>query len=190
VKPKDEHKQQQILQATLALVEEQGIAGLSMAMVAKKAKVATGTVYIYFESKEALLNHLYISVKRRFADSIFNGCSEGDPVKLCFQKICHAYIDYLLENYAAMVFMHQFVNSPFVAETSVSTGMQYMQPLVELMERGKKEMLFKNLDTMFMISFLHGSISEFLGFLKRQPKPSYKNYYAQMTAVCWDGLKA
>ena len=190
MKPKDEQKEQQILDATLALIEQQGIAGLSMAMVAKKAKVATGTVYIYFESKEALLNHLYLSVKRHFAASVFKGCDAGDPVKVCFQKICYGYIDYLLGNYAAMVFMHQFVNSPFVAEASKNISMQYMQPLKELLERGKKEMLLKDLDSMFMISFLHGTISEFLGFLKTQPKSSYKKYYEQVAILCWDGLKA
>lgn len=190
MKPKDEQKEQQILNATLALVEEQGIAGVSMAMVAKKAKVATGTVYIYFESKEALLNQLYVATKKQFAASVFGGCTPGDPVKLCFQKTCYAYIGYLLKNYAAMVFMHQFVNSPFVAEISREAGMRYMQPLRDLMERGKKELLLKDLDTMFMISFLHGTISEFLGFLKTQPKASYKIYYEQVTALCWDGLKA
>jgi AcrR family transcriptional regulator len=62
VKPRDEHKIEQIFQATLVLVKEKGLAGITMGEIARAAKIATGTLYIYFESKEQLINELFTSV--------------------------------------------------------------------------------------------------------------------------------
>ena len=51
VKPRDEAKARDILAATLHEIEHVGLAGLSMEAVARRAGVATGTVYIYYKNK-------------------------------------------------------------------------------------------------------------------------------------------
>ncbi len=57
---KDETKVIAIFDATLSVVMKTGFNGLKMADVAKKAGLATGTVYLYFKNKEALINALYL----------------------------------------------------------------------------------------------------------------------------------
>ena len=51
MRQRDETKAQQILAATLDEVREVGLTGLSVEAVARRAGVATGTVYIYFKNK-------------------------------------------------------------------------------------------------------------------------------------------
>ena len=48
-------KKQAIFESTLALIRDHGFHGAPMSLVAKNAGVAAGTIYHYFESKEALL---------------------------------------------------------------------------------------------------------------------------------------
>jgi AcrR family transcriptional regulator len=59
VKLKDEHKIDQIFKATLKLVKENGLAGITMQSVAKEAKIATGTLYIYFKNKDSIITSLF-----------------------------------------------------------------------------------------------------------------------------------
>jgi AcrR family transcriptional regulator len=47
-------KKQQIMIAAMSLIEKQGIAGLTVSDIAKKAKIGKGTVYEYFDSKESI----------------------------------------------------------------------------------------------------------------------------------------
>ncbi|MBS1565823.1 MAG: helix-turn-helix transcriptional regulator, partial [Bacteroidetes bacterium] len=55
MKPKDDTKIEQIFAATLRLVEEIGVAGITMRQIAREAGMATGTLYIYFKDKESLI---------------------------------------------------------------------------------------------------------------------------------------
>src|SRR5690348_13149980 len=71
-------KEDQILRAGLELFTERTFAGAAVPVVAERAGVATGTIYRYFPSKEALLNAVYQQwkgeLKRRLVDD-----RENDP---------------------------------------------------------------------------------------------------------------
>lgn len=187
MKDKVNSKEEQIFSATLRLVEQVGLSGVSMEAVAKQAKIATGTVYIYFKSKEELLNKLYIIVKTRFSGTISEGLNNDKPFKILFKKMCADYLDYFLQHYPETIFMQQFANSPYIDETTKDAVKTSTEALSRLLERGKTEMLLKDLDTRFMISFLHGTIGQLAGFIKRQP--TQKSYKEQVWVICWDALK-
>ncbi|WP_411358296.1 TetR/AcrR family transcriptional regulator [Pseudidiomarina salilacus] len=54
VRERKQATQEAILQSALQLLNQAGFAGLQMVLIARNAKVATGTVYRYFPSKEQL----------------------------------------------------------------------------------------------------------------------------------------
>src|SRR5215203_6352785 len=51
-----------ILAAALRLIARLGLHAAPMSAVAREAGVATGTLYLYFPSKEAMINALYLEV--------------------------------------------------------------------------------------------------------------------------------
>jgi len=65
-RPLSEAKRDSILAAAAQLVAAQGV-GASTAQIAKAAKVAEGTVFTYFETKDALLNALFVRLEERLA---------------------------------------------------------------------------------------------------------------------------
>ena len=67
----DSEKGDLILEAALDLFVERGFYGTSVPSVADKAHVATGTIYHYFASKEALVNSLYKRWKAAIARKCF-----------------------------------------------------------------------------------------------------------------------
>jgi AcrR family transcriptional regulator len=188
MKPKDEAKAREILVATLAEVEQVGLAGLSIEAVARRAGVATGTVYIYYNSKEALLEALYIATKSELAGLVFR--DEGLPIRVAFSRMAAAFLEYVIDHHAEMVFMSQMANSPYLSARMKETMALGARPLTELLERGKRERILKHLDTKLMLTFLQGTLRELAPLAAAVPRSRRAACFEQIAALCWDALKS
>ena len=80
-------KREAILDAALHLFAERGFHGTAVPLVAKRAQVGAGTVYRYFDSKEALVNVLYREWKVRLSDAVLHEF----PFDQTFREQLHVY---------------------------------------------------------------------------------------------------
>jgi AcrR family transcriptional regulator len=91
-------KIQKIFKATFELIAEHGIHNTPMSVIIKKSGVAAGTIYHYFESKEALMNDLYISLKEELIGEIMKDYNSQTSYKDRFFSIWTNYYNYLVDN--------------------------------------------------------------------------------------------
>ncbi len=68
-----------IVDAAWALVREQGLAGLSLRDLARRAGITTPTVYSYFESKHAIYDAMFGGAAAEFAALMAQPYDTGDP---------------------------------------------------------------------------------------------------------------
>ncbi|MET3506409.1 TetR/AcrR family transcriptional regulator [Halalkalibacter oceani] len=62
-----EARREQIIKATIEVLDEIGYVNISLAKIAKKAKISTGLISYHFNDKEDVLNHtLFYLVKTQF----------------------------------------------------------------------------------------------------------------------------
>jgi AcrR family transcriptional regulator len=188
VKPRDEAKARDILAATLKEIEHVGLAGLSMEAVARRAGVATGTVYIYFKNKDALVDALYLATKTELASLVFR--DEGLPVRVAFSRMCVAFLEYLIDHRAEVVFMGQVANSPYLTPKTRAAAAVGVRPITDLLERGKRELLLKDLETDLMLAFLQGTLREMAAAVAGTPRAERGRRLEQIAGLCWDALKA
>jgi AcrR family transcriptional regulator len=106
-------KRTAILSSALELIVEHGFHNTPMSLIAKHAGVSAGIIYHYFESKDALIQELYRSVKDRLTTAII----EGEPYRLEPREAMHRIWFNVYYFYAAhpqeTMFLQQFENSPF-----------------------------------------------------------------------------
>jgi len=188
MRQKDETKAADILRATLDEVQQVGLSGLSIEAVARRAGVATGTVYVYFKNKEALLDHLYRETKQKFATFVLR--DEGLPLRATFTRMTVAHLDYIVENAAEITFMEQMANSPYVsAETKQAVALG-VAPITALFQRGKAEQLLKDVDLTVMATFVGGTLKAMAPLAAGLDAKQYAAFQATVAALCWDALKA
>lgn len=190
MKPRDENKISEIYKATLLLVKANGLAGITMQMVAKEAGIATGTLYIYFKSKEDLINNLFQVCVQNSASSFFKNYDPAQPFKIGFQTLWTNIVAHRVERFNEGIFIEQCFHSPYVDEDTKITLRKMFAPLTQLIDRGKSEHLVKDIDTFWLIAFMIGTVNEIAKrviYFNRELTPDILETNFQL---CWDGIKA
>ena len=107
-------KRDRILDAALGLFAERGFHGTAMPALAKVAGVGAGTIYRYFDSKEALVNALYRREKQRVLGHVM----EGFPVALSPRAQFHHFfvqvVDYARANRASFTFLEHHHHAAYL----------------------------------------------------------------------------
>lgn len=190
VKPKDDEKLRAIAKATFTLVEQTGLSGLTMAAIAREAGLATGTLYVYFKSKEDLMVALYEQAKTETAASLMQGDDASLPFRSRFQRMWLNWLDHRLTHYAQVVFLEQYYNSPWFSEESRNLSARLIKGCVDLIETARAQQILKDVPTPLLINSFGGSVRETANMLRSGTLTRTDAHLAMAFGLCWDGLKA
>ncbi len=89
-------KRDAILQAAVHEIAEAGL-GASTANIAKRAGIASGTLFTYFASKEELLNELYLELKLEVYDRINTDFPHKGSLERRSRHIWSSYLAWAIE---------------------------------------------------------------------------------------------
>ncbi|SEA13771.1 TetR/AcrR family transcriptional regulator [Psychroflexus halocasei] len=188
-KEKVTDKKKALLDATLNLVNNDGFHKASMSKIAKLAKVAPATIYLYFENKQDLINSLYLSVKSSFSDYAFKDYRDDLPVKKGFEIIWNNIADYKLNKIDEATFLSQCDNSPIIDDAIAEEGLKHLQPLLDLWKKAKDEGIVKPLSNYILYAYTIYPLSFLLAIQQ-------KNYYKISDEMrqkafqsAWDAIK-
>ena len=189
VRIKDETKIDGIYKATLALVKERGLAGITMCDISKAASLGTGTLYIYFKNKEELIKALFLQCRQQSAQQYFEGLDSRASFEKRMEKVFSNIIRFKMNFFEVSAFLEQSYHSPFVCITDLKKKQKALQPLYELMREGIEAKKIKKMDADMVISFMFGIIHEWVKnayFSKRKlSAPAIRELYS----LYWDGVR-
>ncbi len=189
MRKQDPEKLARIYNAALKLVLREGFSALKMGDVAKEARIATGTLYIYFQSKEHLINQLYLFLKEESAAKFLAGYNAAAPFMAGFEKIWYNYATTMLQQPEAAAFLEQYYRSPFLNASVRGETDKLLQPIFDLLERGKAERLLKDVPTELMAIQLNGAISELVRWHHNGQLKATAGILQKAFLLAWDSIK-
>lgn len=190
MKLRDDKKINGIYKATLRLVKEKGLAGITMGEIAREANIATGTLYIYFKNKSELINSLFTTCRNASAAVYFKNFDPSMPFKTGFKTIWYNLLNYRMKKFEEAVFTDQCFHSPFITETTKEMTKKLFTPLYSLMDSGKNQLLIKDIDTITLLTFMAGSINETVKYAQYANRKITKEVAEEMFQMCWNGIKS
>lgn len=190
MKPRDPQKIERIHQATLTLVSEIGLAGLTMSKIGKAAKLGMGTIYTYFESKEEIINSLYQFLKRKHAEEVYINFDENQSFTANFRAIFEIFFHNCYHQEEEYFFLEQCRTSHFLTLDSIVLEEAAFARMNALLDEGKAEKAIKNIANDLLIGYLMGSVQGFLAQLRRQDLPLTENRTEEALALCLDAIKS
>ena len=128
-RPAQGDKQRQILDAALGLFAERGFHGTRVPLVAEAAGVATGTIYHYFDSKEALVNAVFRDAKARLHEALFSGLATDSRPHELFREIWRRLVRFARTEPVSFQFLEMQDHVPYLDETSRALEMNVLAPL-------------------------------------------------------------
>jgi TetR/AcrR family transcriptional regulator, multidrug resistance operon repressor len=190
MKPKDDEKLQAIAEATFALVEKVGLSGLTMADIARAAGIATGTLYVYYSSKEELINDLYEKSKTAFASRLTKALDARLPFRSRARLLWRSGMKDRLDNYAETVFQQQYVNSQWCSQSNRVLSSNVMKEWLDFIVEGKKQEILKDAPSSLMSALFMGSVRETGELIRKKTIKPSEEVLDIAFALCWDALKA
>lgn len=111
-------KHEAILEAALQLFVERGFHGTAVPAVAKRAGVSTGTIYNYFDSKEALVNALFRHYKQAIAVHVYTHFPAIAGPREQFRAMWTYMADFAMKNPAAFAFLELHQHASYLDDES------------------------------------------------------------------------
>ena len=188
---KDDQKEALLFAGTLALVSRVGLSGLTVPLIAKQSGVATGTVYVYFKSKDDLIRALFKDVKHRFASNLFAGHQPGKPVKESLRALWENGLRYMATHYEEQIFREQFNASPYRREEeNVDYGLRLMGPLLDVLHTGQEQGLIKADREDLLLCVFFGLLLRLAEGARENPALLHKAMLGKTFQYFWDAIKA
>jgi len=98
-------KREAIIAAALELFVERGFYGTAVPEIAEKAGVGAGTIYRYFESKEALVNVLYREHKLEFGRIALDNFPATAPTREQFRLLWNRMVKFSTDQPHSFIFL-------------------------------------------------------------------------------------
>jgi TetR/AcrR family transcriptional regulator, repressor of fatR-cypB operon len=113
-------KRDRVLRATLELIPRLGLHNTPVSAIAERAGVAKGTPYLYFESKEALINTLYLELICELDAALVGGARDAATPRESVWGFWSRYARWYLDNPDAANFIQQCEASGILSEETMA----------------------------------------------------------------------
>ena len=113
-------KRDAILEAALELFVERGFHGTAVPTVAERAHVGAGTIYRYFDSKEALVNELYREWKQKLATHLLADFVPTGSAREQFGRLWRRMADFVQRHPTAYLFIELHHHASYLDAQSMA----------------------------------------------------------------------
>jgi AcrR family transcriptional regulator len=179
-RPLSEKKRKALLKAAADAIAAEGV-GVSTSRIAKEAGVAAGSLFLYFPTKDDLLNHLYSTIKQEIAESMLANCPHEADVSQRMRSVWTAYLKWGVANPSKRLAMSQLSVSHRITRKVRDESMELLREVEALL----KECLgFRSsMSISFAVGLMTALTEMTIGFMTSDKKRASK--YAEMGFVAF-----
>lgn len=177
------------MDASLKLFCEKCFQDTSTASITQAANVGTGTLFCYFNSKEDLVNALYLECKEELATFVGEGVWEQTTFKARLKYIFDRRIQWYQNNPDKVKFMVQFHSSSLITKVTrekALLGTKVLNDVVaEAIEDGEASSVSVDLLGALISGYFHNAA---LYVTENAPKADIAKWHEEAFNTLWKGV--
>ena len=181
-------RRESILDAALQCFVERGYHGTSIPEIAEQANIAAGTIYHYFDSKEALVNALYRSWKTKVGQRVFTRFPQAAPVREQFRAMWNEMVSFAQGAPKAFAFIETHNHASYLDAESHAIDRNIHTFAHGIIQRAQREGLVKPLDAWVLMELVFGA---FIGLMRAHWEGRIAlsdDVIRDAEQACWDAV--
>lgn len=183
-------KQQQLLDAALHLFATQGVQATTTASIAQQAKVANGTLFHHFPTKQVLVDTLYLHAKQSLAAAMAE-VQTAPSLQAQLWQLWQSALDWADSHPAQLQLMQQLSHDPHYPishhQDLIETTMGFLSHAIE---QGQQQGELAILPIPLVLHFCHHHYLATARLFAEQPELAHQDRYQQGAfQILWQGLQ-
>ena len=176
-----------IINSAIELFSSKGFQATSTTSITKHAGVGTGTLFLYFKSKDELINQIYLETKAELAKVIVTELDENLPLKARLKFIWDKTAWWAVRNAQKFQFIAQFSNSPFINNITKEEAIGDFLFVFDLIHEGISNQIFAPIADEFVYSLINSHLNGCVLYLLANDK-NREDSINQSFQILWKGL--
>jgi TetR/AcrR family transcriptional regulator, cholesterol catabolism regulator len=160
------NSKQAILDAAQELLSRHGYAGLSMRELALESGLAKATIYHYFQDKEEIFRQVLERDMRTVHEHVVAAMAKEEGTLAKLRAVIYTYFALMHARRSIIMSVIREIgeNKPLFREVMCSHQRTHLRPLIELIQQGIDEGIFRPVNAEFTTYSLLGMINAFVVF--------------------------
>ena len=185
-----EERRSQFLSAALKLFAANSVQGTTTAAISEEAGTAAGTLFLYFPTKQDLINELVLQIGRQQSEYIQSCLDPSLPVRETFFAIWQGSIRWFLDNPDAYLVDQQVRYGGLVKPEIVQESERFFEYFFSAIQRGNEEQELKPYPLEIIGGILYQDIVAILNLIKSQTDEAKQAEYIRAGfEIFWDGVR-
>ena len=184
-------KRERFLNAALKLFVSNGVQNTSTAEIAREAGTAAGTLFLYFPTKQDLINELVLMISKQESAAIYSLLDPSLSARDTFFTIWDGSIRWLLDHPDAYQYNQQIRDSGMISDSVTLETAKHFRFYYEAIQKGLLEGSIKPYPIDLIGSFLYQDIVAVMNYLRMQSDPGkVGEAIRQGFQLFWDGISS
>lgn len=185
-KPKSEDKRNAILAAATRVFAERGLSAPTAA-ISSEARIAEGSLFTYFKTKDELINVLYRELKLELSDSMMSGFPRKQGVRNRLEHVWNGYIDWGSAHPEGQLVLRQIQVWGGLTEDVKAAASAAFGEFDRIAEDAATQRLFRDMPMQFIWAALATLADMTMEFMRRQPEVAGE-YRVKGFELFWAGV--
>lgn len=184
-------KRENFLRVALKLFVTGGVQNTSTAAIAKEAGTAAGTLFLYFPTKQDLINELVLQISNNQSDYMKTLLDPSLSVRDTFLTIWQGCIRWFLEHRDAFEYIRQVRDTGMVEEAIVQESGKSFIYFYNAIQKGLDEGALKPYPLEVIGAFLYQDIVAVMSLMRTEATLEKQEEVIQAGFdIFWDGIQA
>ncbi|HPH67733.1 MAG TPA: TetR/AcrR family transcriptional regulator [Kofleriaceae bacterium] len=183
-------KKDLISAAALELFVERGFFGTVVPDIAAHAGVGAGTIYRYFESKEALVNAIYQQEKLKFAQVVIEDFPMAAPTREQFRVLFMRMAKFTTANPKSFIFLELHHHARYLDEASRAVEARTMTMVEAVVRQAQARRDLKSCDPRLLLGIVMGAFVGIVRSALEIEQPLEKVDWAVAEQCLWEAVRS